>query len=86
MNLPPQPLEADLDGRFARGIASIEREGALSAYLNYREPGGLPEERDQAAAWLARRVPHARGERLVICPGTQNALFDFNRRKTEAAK
>jgi DNA-binding transcriptional MocR family regulator len=77
MNLPPQPLEADLDGRFARGIASIEREGALSAYLNYREPGGLPEERDQAAAWLARRVPHARGERLVICPGTQNALFDF---------
>jgi DNA-binding transcriptional MocR family regulator len=77
MNLPPQPLEADLDGRLARGIASLEREGALSACLNYREPGGLPEERDQAAAWLTRRVPHARGERLVICPGTQNALFDF---------
>ena len=68
---------ADLDGRLARGIASIEREGSLSAYLNYREPGGLPDEREQAASWLAPRVPHARGERLVICPGTQNALFDF---------
>src|ERR1043165_4983533 len=77
MNLPPQPLEADLDGRLARSIASIEREGSLSAHLNYREPGGLPDERDQAAGWLARRVPHARGERVVICPGTQNALFDF---------
>ena len=83
MNLPPQPLEADLDGRLARGIAAIEREGSLSAYLNYREPGGLPDERDQAAAWLARRVPHARGERLVICPGTQNALFDFLSVQTE---
>ena len=86
MNLPPQPLEADLDGRLARGIASIEREGSLSACLNYREPGGLPDERDEAAAWLARRVPHARGERLVICPGTQNALFDFLSVQTSAGR
>lgn len=83
MNLPPQPLEADLDGRLARGIAAIERESGFSAWLNYREPGGLPDERDAAAAWLARRVPHARGERLVICPGTQNALFCFLATRTE---
>ncbi len=43
MNLPPQPPEADLDGRIARGIAAIERERGFAAYLNYREPGGTPE-------------------------------------------
>ena len=39
MNLPPQPMEADLEGRFMRGIAAIQREAGFSAHLNYREPG-----------------------------------------------
>src|SRR5262249_38329924 len=40
MNLPPQPMEADLEGRLTRGIAAIQREIGFSAHLNYREPGG----------------------------------------------
>src|ERR1700737_3835008 len=40
MNLPPQPLEADLEGRITRGLAAIQRETGFSAHLNYREPGG----------------------------------------------
>jgi len=77
MNLPPQPLEADLEGRLTRGIAALEREAGFGAYLNYREPAGSQEERDAAAAWLGRRVPGAHGDRLVISPGTQNALVNF---------
>jgi DNA-binding transcriptional MocR family regulator len=77
MNLPPQPLEADLEGRITRGIAAIQRETGFSAHLSYREPGGSEAERDIAASWLRGRIPDARGERLVICPGTQNALFNL---------
>jgi DNA-binding transcriptional MocR family regulator len=77
MNLPPQPTEADLEGRLTRGIAAIQREVGFSAHLNYREPGGSEAERDIAAGWLRPRVPDARGDRLVICPGTQNALFNL---------
>jgi len=77
MNLPPQPLEADLEGRITRGIAAIQREAGFSAHLNYREPGGSESERDIAAQWLRTRIADARGDRLVICPGTQNALFNL---------
>jgi DNA-binding transcriptional MocR family regulator len=77
MNLPPQPLAADLEGRMMRGLAAIQHETGFAGYLNYREPGGTDDERDAAAAWLARRVPHAHGDRLVICPGTQSALLNF---------
>jgi len=77
MNLPPQPLEADLEGRITRGLAAIQREVGFSAHLNYREPGGSDAERDIAAGWLRPRLADARGDRLVICPGTQNALFNL---------
>jgi DNA-binding transcriptional MocR family regulator len=77
MNLPPQPLEADLDGRLIRGIAALEREVGLSTKLNYREPGGNDTERGVAAQWLRSRIAGAHGDRLVICPGTQNALFNL---------
>jgi DNA-binding transcriptional MocR family regulator len=77
MNLPPQPLEADLEGRLMRALAAIREESGFAAYLNYREAGGTQDDRDAAAAWLARRVPNAHGDRLVICPGTQSSLFGF---------
>jgi DNA-binding transcriptional MocR family regulator len=60
-----------------RGLAAIQHESGFAGYLNYREPGGTDDERDAAAAWLARRVPHAHGDRLAICPGTQSALLNF---------
>jgi DNA-binding transcriptional MocR family regulator len=77
MNLPPQPMEADLEGRLLRGIAAIQREIGFSGHLNYREPGGSEAERAVAGEWLRKRIADARGDRLVICPGTQNALFNF---------
>jgi DNA-binding transcriptional MocR family regulator len=77
MNLPPQPMEADLEGRLTRSIAAIQREVGFSAHLSYRDPGGSGAERDIAAEWLRSRIAEARGDRVVICPGTQNALFDL---------
>jgi len=77
MNLPPQPMAADLEGRLTRGIAAIQHEVGFAAHLNYREPGGSEGERDVSAQWLARRIAGAHGDRVVICPGTQNALFNM---------
>lgn len=74
MNLPPQPLDADIEGRIIRAIAAIRSESGFSQLLNYREPGGTIDERAAAAEWLQARIPGAHGERLVICPGTQSAL------------
>src|SRR5262245_36617268 len=77
MNLPPQPLEADLEGRITRGMIALHREVGFSGHLNYREPAGSDAERAIAASWLRRRIASASGDRLVICPGTQNALFNL---------
>jgi DNA-binding transcriptional MocR family regulator len=74
MNLPPQPVEADLDGRVARGIAALAREVGLGRYLTYRPAGGSEEERAVAAAWLRARLPGIDGRRVVISAGTQAAL------------
>lgn len=75
MNLPPQPIDADVEGRITRGIAALQQETGIAPYLNYREPGGSEDERSAAAAWLRTRIPDAQGERLVICAGTQTALM-----------
>jgi DNA-binding transcriptional MocR family regulator len=77
MNLPPQPVEADLEGRLTRGIAALAREVGLSSHLNYREPGGSEAERGIAAGWLRSRIAEAKADRIAICPGTQNALFNL---------
>jgi DNA-binding transcriptional MocR family regulator len=74
MNLPPQPAEADLEGRVARGIAALSREVGLARYLTYRPAGGSEEERAVAAAWLRARLPGIDGRRVIISAGTQAAL------------
>jgi DNA-binding transcriptional MocR family regulator len=74
MNLPPQPAEADLEGRIARGIAALAREVGLARYLTYRPAGGSEDERAAAAAWLRSRLPGVDAKHLVISAGTQAAL------------
>lgn len=75
MNLPPQPAEADLDGRLARAINELRAERGLAPYLTYQQPGGTNAERHAAAEWLGAIVPDLSPDRLVIAPGTQPALF-----------
>jgi DNA-binding transcriptional MocR family regulator len=74
MNLPPQPAEADLDGRIARGIQALSREVGLARYLTYRPAAGTDDERAAAAAWLRTRLPGIDAGRVVISAGTQAAL------------
>lgn len=74
MNLPPEPLEADLEGRVARGLAGLQRDYGVADFLNYQQAGGTARDRGIAAGWLGRRVTTAEAERLLIFPGTQTAL------------
>lgn len=76
MNLPPQPVEANLDLRIAQGLAAIRAEAGFSAYLGYSHPGGSAREREAAAQWLAPRVAQAAAERIVIYPGSQAIIFN----------
>ncbi len=75
MNLPPEPIEADLEGRVARGLASLQRDYGVSDFLSYQPAGGSETDRGVAADWLRRRVRTADAQRLVVSPGTQSALM-----------
>ena len=76
MNLPPQPVEANLDLRIAQGLATIRAAAGFSAFLGYSRPGGNADEREVAASWLQARVPQADAERIVIFPGSQAIIFN----------
>jgi len=76
MIIPPQPVEAGLDGHIARGLKAIQEQYGFSAFLNYQKPGGSDNERETAARWLRPRVRPARADRLVIYPGNQAILFN----------
>ncbi|HZR90660.1 MAG TPA: PLP-dependent aminotransferase family protein [Bradyrhizobium sp.] len=77
MNVPPHPLEAQLDERILQGLEAIRQKAGLTAFLNYLEPGGSERERSIAARWLRTRVAHAAAERMVIYPGTQAIIFNL---------
>jgi DNA-binding transcriptional MocR family regulator len=76
MNLPPQPVEANLDLRIAQGLATIREEAGFSAFLSYSRPGGTHQERETAAEWLQPRLPHAEADRIVVYPGSQAIIFN----------
>ncbi|WP_407117863.1 PLP-dependent aminotransferase family protein [Bradyrhizobium sp. LMG 9283] len=77
MNVPPHPLEAQLDERIIAGMEAIRAQSGLTAYLNYQPPGGSAHEREVAAGWMRARVPHVQADRLVIFPGAQTILFNL---------
>ena len=76
MNLPPQPVEANLDLRIAQGLDTIRRESGFSAFLTYSRPGGSDLELETAANWLRHRMLDASADHLVIFPGSQAIVFN----------
>ncbi|MBR0846209.1 PLP-dependent aminotransferase family protein [Bradyrhizobium diazoefficiens] len=77
MNVPPHPLEAQLDERIIAGLEAIRDQSGLTAHLNYQPPGGSAHEREVAARWMRGRVARAHADRLVIFPGAQTILFNL---------
>jgi DNA-binding transcriptional MocR family regulator len=77
MNVPPHPLEAQLDERIIAGLEAIRAQSGLTAFLNYQPPGGSAHEREVAARWMRARVPQAHADKLVIFPGAQTILFNL---------
>ena len=77
MNLPPEPVEADLDGRLARGLEALRRDYGFTDFLNYQQAGGSEADRGVAADWLRKRVRTATADRLLIFPGTQTVLMSL---------
>lgn len=76
MNVPPQPVEAGLDGRIMRTLAAINARVGLSSFLNYQTPGGSEQDVEAVAAWLQPRLPGLSAERVIIYPGSQSAIFN----------
>jgi DNA-binding transcriptional MocR family regulator len=77
MNVPPHPVEAQLEDRILHGLEALRRKSGLTAFLNYQPPGGSERELEIGAKWMGSRVPHVRPDRLVVFPGTQSILFDL---------
>lgn len=73
MNLPPEIEDPALLARMRQGLTEVAED--LVDLLRYQEFGGLPEERQAGADWLARRGLTAPVERLLVCPGTHSALL-----------
>jgi hypothetical protein len=70
MNLPPEPIEADLDGRLARGLDGLRRDYGFTDFLNYQQAGGSEADRGVAADWLRKRV---RTARPIACSSSRHA-------------
>ena len=66
MNLPPEPVEADLEGRIARGLEGLRRDYGFTDFLNYQQAGGSEADRGVAADWLRKRVRTAAADRLDL--------------------
>src|SRR6202012_401070 len=75
MNLPPQPVEANLDLRIAQGLASIRSEAGFSAFLSYSRPGGSTAEREAAAQWLRTRLPEESARPIVVFTRSEAIMF-----------
>lgn len=76
MNIPPQPVEANLEQRISQGLQAIQDEFGFSAFLNYQPPGGSFVEREIAAGWVSKRLPETDPSRVVIFPGNQAIIFN----------
>jgi DNA-binding transcriptional MocR family regulator len=77
MNVPPHPVEAQLEDRILHGLEALRQKSGLTAFLNYQPPGGSDRELEIGAKWMGSRAPHVRPDRLVVFPGTQSILFNL---------
>ena len=69
MNVPPQPVEANLDVRIAKGLAAIQTETSFTASSTISVPAAVTRNARSLPTGCGARVPAASGERLIVYPG-----------------
>lgn len=74
MNLPPEPQDAALLHRMHETAARLFGNADLYDLLRYQDFGGTLHDREVGAQWLRQRVPHARPEQVLVCPGIHSVL------------
>lgn len=74
MNLPPEVEDPLLLGRLRESAASVLSGSDIHDLLRYQDFGGTPADRAAGALWLRQRLPAARAELVMACPGIQSAL------------
>ena len=75
MNLPPTPEEPALAESLRQALRSLLARSDLPALMSYRWGAGTGDDRTAAAAWLAPNLGPIDPARVLICPGTQSAMF-----------
>lgn len=75
MNIPPQPVAADLRRRIPAGIADLLSSPRGMLHLHYQESTGSDPDRTAAADWLEQRVGAVAPGRILVAGGAQSALF-----------
>lgn len=75
MNLPPEPILADLQAQMRAGVDTLKPN--LTELLRYQEFGGSRFDREAGARWLSRRWEGIAPDQLLICPGAQSALLSI---------
>jgi DNA-binding transcriptional MocR family regulator len=75
MNLPPEPADEALLQRLRDSAADVMARCDLYTLLRYQDFGGAPEDRETGAEWLRTRLPEARAEQVLVCPGIHAALI-----------
>ena len=77
MNIPPQPVEANLDLRIAQGLAAIRADAGFQRLSRaIRDRAAATTSAKSPASWLQARVAQATPERIVIFPGSQAIIFN----------
>lgn len=75
LNVPPS-LDPDLPGlALARTLAGVAKGVHVGALLAYQDSAGMQVHRAAGASWVARRVPGAPAERVVLTNGAQHAIL-----------
>lgn len=75
MNLPPEPIEGELEALMQSGIDSLKPH--LNTLLRYQDFGGSQADREAGIRWLLRRWKGISTDRLLVCPGAQSALLSI---------
>jgi DNA-binding transcriptional MocR family regulator len=71
---PNRPVPGAQGQALAATLAALAARESLEALVAYQPDAGAPEHRAAGAAWIARQVPGASPERVVVTGGAQHAI------------